>query len=166
MANPWSAVSGTKSSVWGPLWNWHLLVQCSSGHYTVPETALCNSCLCWNVFSSARLLSPLSLQLQYGGKPSALYLPGGSLGLCSLHGAAQARTLPPQWVEKGSGAWVWVLSWCPVLNSLVSFSTYSFSNLPSFLLLKVLPHQNLFAFQCFWIVSVLHTLFWITYWLF
>lgn len=154
----WSPLLG------GPLWELYLpgsvffRALCCSGNSTVQFLSLLK-CFLLHQASQAPF-TPVTVRGQAFSSVPVWRQPGA----CSLHGAPQAGTLPPQCVEKGSGARVWVLSWCLSLISLASFSTNSFSSLPSFLLLKVLPRQNLFAFQGFWIVSVLHILFWITYW--
>ena len=154
----WNAVTGTESSARrpsvGPISPGSVFfgALCCSGNSTVQFLSLLK-CFLLHQASQAPFI-PVTVRGQAFSSVPVWRQPGA----CSLHGAPQAGTLPPQCVEKGSGARVWVLSWCPSLISLASFSTYSFSSLPSFLLLKVLPRQNLFAFQGFWIVSVLHIL--------
>lgn len=95
------------------------------------------------MFSPApRLLSPLSLQLQYGASLQLCTCLEAAWGYAVCMGLPRLGPCHLQWVEKGSGTWVWVLSWCPVLNSLVSFSTYSF---------LTCPHS------CFWKFSLVKT---------
>lgn len=152
MANPcemlWLAPSPLSEALCGTYISWFSVLQ---------GTILFQKLHCAIPVSAEMFSPPLGFSVPF----HSIYNKGTHLQLCTCLEAAWGYAvcmgllrLGPCHLSEWRRAVVPESGFCPdalSLISLASFSTYSFSNLPCphSCFWKVLPRQNLFAFQCF-----------------